>query len=62
VYADKHKLECNFKVGDLIFLRLYPYKQLLLEKSGTKKLKPHFYGPYKVIGRVREVAYKMELP
>jgi hypothetical protein len=25
-------------------------------------LKPHFYGPYKVIQRVGEVAYELEMP
>ena len=27
-----------------------------------EKLKPHFYGPYKVIRKVGEVAYELELP
>ena len=33
-----------------------------MNKSGAEKMKPHFYGPYKVIRRIREVAYKLELP
>jgi hypothetical protein len=55
-------VEHNFEVGDLVFLRLQPYKQLSLKKSGTEKLKLCFYGPYKVVRRVGEVAYDMELP
>jgi hypothetical protein len=62
VYADRCKVECNSVVGDLVFLRLQPYRQSSLKKSGTKKLKPCFYGPYKVIKRVGEVAYELELP
>ena len=27
-----------------------------------EKLKPHFYGPYKIIRKVGEVAYELELP
>jgi hypothetical protein len=34
---------------------------LSLKKSGEEKLKPHFYSPYKVIRRVGEVAYEMEV-
>jgi hypothetical protein len=34
----------------------------LLKRSGAKKLKPRFYGPYRVIRRVGEVAYELELP
>jgi hypothetical protein len=43
------------------FLRLQPYRQSSLKKSGAEKLKPHFYGPYRVIQRVGEVAYELEL-
>lgn len=27
-----------------------------------KKLKPHFYGPYRIKQRIREVAYELNLP
>ena len=30
--------------------------------SGTEKLKPRFYGPYRILKRVGEVAYELELP
>jgi hypothetical protein len=33
-----------------------------LKKRGAEKLKPRFYGPYRVIRRVGEVAYELELP
>jgi hypothetical protein len=62
MYADRHRVERNFEVGDLVFLRLQPYRQSSLKKSGTEKLKPRFYGPYRVIRRVGEVAYELELP
>jgi hypothetical protein len=45
----------------LVFLRLQPYKRSSLKKSGTKKLKPRFYGPYRVGRRVGEVAYELKL-
>jgi hypothetical protein len=32
-----------------------------LKRSGTEKLKTKFYGPYRVIRRVGEVAYELEL-
>jgi hypothetical protein len=62
MYVDRHRVEHNFEVGDLVFLRLQPYRQSSLKKSGAEKLKPHFYGPYRVIRRVGEVAYELELP
>jgi hypothetical protein len=43
-----------------VFLRLQPYRQSSLKKSGAEKLKPQFYGPYRVTRRVGEVAYELE--
>jgi hypothetical protein len=62
MYADRHRVEHNFEVGDLVILRLQPYRQSSLNKSGVEKPKPLFYGPYRVIMRVGEVAYELELP
>jgi hypothetical protein len=47
---------------DLVFIRFHPYQNSSLHKSGEENLKPHFYGPYRVIRRVGEVAYTLELP
>jgi hypothetical protein len=62
IYADRHKVERRFEVGDLFFLRLLPYRQSSLKRSGAEKLKPKFYGQYRVIRRIGEVAYELELP
>jgi hypothetical protein len=61
LYADRHRVEHTFEVGDLVFLRLQPYRQSSLKKSGVENIKPHFYGPYRVVQRVGEVAYELEL-
>ena len=62
LYADQHRIERSFEVGDMVYLRLQPYRQSSLKKSGAEKLKPRFYGPYKVIHKVGEVSYEIELP
>ena len=41
---------------------MQPYKQTSLKKNGAEKLKPRYYGPYKVVRKVGEVAYELELP
>jgi hypothetical protein len=61
IYADRQRIERSFEVGDLVFLRLQPYRQSPLKRSGAKKLKPRFYGLYRVIRRVGKVAYELEL-
>ena len=34
--------------------------QSSLMKKASKKIKPHFYGPYKLVRKVGEVAYELE--
>ena len=57
-----HRVERSFEVGDFVYLRLQPYRQSSLKKKGAEKLQPRFYGPYKIIRKVEEVAYELELP
>ena len=57
-----HRVEHSLEVGDFVYLRLQPYRQSSLKKKGAKKLQPRFYGPYKIIRKVEEVAYELELP
>ena len=49
-------------MGDLVYLQLQPYRQSSLKGTRKEKLKPRFYGPYRVIRRISEVAYELELP
>ena len=59
---DKHRVERSFEVGDLVYLRLQPYRESNPKKNGVEKLKPRFYGPYKIIRKVGEVAYELKFP
>jgi hypothetical protein len=36
--VDRHRIERNFEVGDLVFLRLQPYRQSSLKKSGAENV------------------------
>jgi len=60
--VDQHRSECQFQEGDQVFLKLQPYKQKSLKDKGCQKLSPKFYGPYQVLQRIGEVAYKLALP
>ena len=62
IFVDKHIIDRVFQVGDLVYLRLQPYRQYSLKKNKAMKLQPRFYGPYKISRRIGEVAYELDLP
>jgi hypothetical protein len=61
--VDQHCSEREFEVGDWVFMRLQPYKQMYLkQQKNDNKLTAKYYGPYKVLQRNESMDYKLELP
>ena len=60
-YADTKRKEVAYEVGDRAYLRVSPLRGV--KRFGVKgKLAPRFVGLYRVLERMGEVAYKLELP
>ena len=43
--ADKYRSKGEFAVGDMVYLRLQPYRQTSIAVHNNLKLSPRFYGP-----------------
>jgi hypothetical protein len=62
VYADQRRTDRHYDVGDMVYLRIQPYRQNAFGLRGSLKLRSKYYGPFKIEERVGEVAYRLHLP
>ncbi|KAJ3703314.1 hypothetical protein LUZ61_007019 [Rhynchospora tenuis] len=61
-YADLHRCERHFAVGDWVYLRIHPYKQQSLTGGGSAKLNSKYFDPFEIVEKIGSVAYKINLP
>lgn len=60
-YSDIRRRDLEFKEDDWVFLKVSPMKGIM--RFGKKgKLSPRYAGPYRIIQRISQVAYKLKLP
>ncbi|XP_074561044.1 uncharacterized protein LOC141817266 [Curcuma longa] len=60
-YADRRRRPLEFSVGEHVFLRVSPTKGV--KRFGLRgKLAPRYIGPFEILERIGEVAYRLALP
>ncbi|KAJ9540615.1 hypothetical protein OSB04_027121 [Centaurea solstitialis] len=60
-YADKKRRPIDFQVGERVMLKVSPWKGIIrFGKRG--KLSPRFLGPFTILEKVGQQAYRLELP
>ena len=60
-YADGSRRDLIFKVNDYVYLKVSPMRGI--RRFNIKgKLAPRYIGPFRVLERKDEVAYRLELP
>ncbi|XP_024961872.1 uncharacterized protein LOC112502239 [Cynara cardunculus var. scolymus] len=60
-YIDRHQKHLEFQTGDHVFLKVSPLRGI--RRFGIKgKLSPKYIGPFEILERVGEVAYRLALP
>ncbi|GJT39872.1 ty3-gypsy retrotransposon protein [Tanacetum coccineum] len=60
--SDKNRSERVLLVGDWVWLKLQPHMQVSLRQEKQNKFSPKYYGPFEVISKMGDVAYKLNLP
>ena len=60
-YADEKHWDIHIEVGDRVFIKVSPWKGVM--RFGKKgKLSPRYIGPFEILERIEELAYRLELP
>lgn len=60
--ANRKRRELEFQPGDMVLVKLQPYRQMTVAGRRYAKLLKRYYGPFPIVEKVDAVAYRLTLP
>ncbi|XP_052209310.1 uncharacterized protein LOC127812824 [Diospyros lotus] len=60
--ADKKRSDRVFNVGDKVYLKVKRFLQHSFSATPASKLSPKYFGPFPILAKVGNIAYKLQLP
>ena len=61
-YANQHRKDREFDVGDHVFLKVSPVRGVVRFGQKRGKLSPRYIRPFEILERIGKVAYILALP
>jgi hypothetical protein len=61
-YADLKRTERKLDIGDMVYIKMQPYRMAAFGIRQSIKLTSKFYGPFRVLEQIGKLAYKLQLP
>ena len=60
-YADQKRSERTFEVGDMVYIKMQPYRMAAFGIRQSIKLTSKYYGPFRVLQKMGSLSYKLQL-
>jgi hypothetical protein len=61
-YVDLKRTERKLDVGDMVYIKMQPYRMDAFGIRQSIKVTSKFYGPFRVLEQIGKLAYKLQLP
>jgi hypothetical protein len=62
LHVDTERSPQQFQIGEQVLLKLQPYAQSSVVNMPCPKLALKYFGPYQVLDRIGQMAYRIQLP
>jgi hypothetical protein len=61
-YADMKRSKRTFSAGDMVYLKLQPFRHHAFGFHQSLKLSTIYYGQFRILDKIATAAYKLQLP